>query len=137
MTLIAPRLRIVLNKNDDTRPFANMSLNHLIGSEDVSLLLSIRLRLSNVLPPQVHLEDSLHITENLLIRRRTAALKISHDGRRLVNLCRELLLRHGRALVILDIHTRLLDCLADLGTDRLGLYNVIRAVNFCEVLAFW
>ena len=99
------------------------SLSHL------GLLLR-KLRLPNLIPPQNNIQHPLHITQQLLIRLRSTPLEISDNGRRCVALGREILLRHRRALVVLGFGARLGDGLADYGAHRLGLDDVVGAVDF-------
>jgi hypothetical protein len=93
------------------------------------------LGLPDLVAAQHDVEHALHGAEQLLVRRCGAALKICDDGRRAVALCGEVLLRHGGALVVLGLGARLGDGLADHDAHRLGLDDVVGAVDLGETLA--
>lgn len=101
------------------------------GMVTVLLLLRRELRLSNALAPQLHVENSLHVRQYLLVRRRCSSLKVLHDTDRCVAFRRELLLRH----LVSFFSAALLDRFADLGSDGLGLDDLVAAINFGEMLA--
>ena len=100
-----------------------------------SLLLAKRLRLANILPPQVDLQHALHVAEDLLVGGRRPALVVGHHRRRLVDLGGQVLLRHRRALVVLQRRARRLDRVAHIRAYRLRLHDVVAAVHLREVLA--
>jgi hypothetical protein len=94
------------------------------------------LGLPHLVTPQDNVEHPLHVAEQLLVRCRSTALEVGDDGRCAVALCGQILLCHGRALVVLRLGARLGDGLADLDANGLGLDDIIRAVDFGEALTF-
>jgi hypothetical protein len=105
-------------------PASQRSLRRLL-----LLLLAIHLWLANALPPQLDLEHALEIVQYLLVWRRAPALIVGDDGGRLVDLGRQVLLRHGRALVVFGLAARLLDGVADGAAHRFGLDDVFGPVD--------
>ena len=100
-----------------------------------SLLLR-ELRLPHLVTPQDNIEHPLHVAKQLLVWRRSTALKVRDDGGRAVALCGQVLLGHRGTLVVLRLGARLGDGLADLDANGLGLDDVVGAVDFGKVLAF-
>ena len=100
------------------------------------LFLIRKLWLPNLVPPENHIQRALHLPQQPLIRRRRAALKIRNNRRRAVTLLREILLRHGRALIVLRLGPRLANRLADHNPHRLGLDDVVGAIDLGQALAF-
>lgn len=96
------------------------------------LLLRPKPRRPNIRPPQLDTEHPLHGAQDLLVGRRGPALEIGNDGRGRVALCREVLLRH------LGLHLLALvrDHAADFLANRVGLDDLVAAVDFGEALAF-
>ena len=92
--------------------------------------------LTNLVTTEDNVEHTLHVSEKLLIRCRSAALEVCDDGGCGVALCSQVLLCHCGALVVLRLGTSLCDGLADDGTDGLGLDDVIGAVYFGKTLTF-
>lgn len=92
--------------------------------------------LSNLVTTEDNVEHTLHVSEKLLIRCRSAALEVCDDGRGRVALGCKIFLRHGGAFVVFRLGTRFRDGLADNGTDGLGLDDVIGAVYFGKTLTF-
>ena len=111
--------------------------NQIPSSHLANLFLFIpKLGLSNLVSPQHDIQHALHGTQQLLVGRGGPALKVCDDGGRAVALCGEVLLRHGGALVVLGLGARLRDGLPNVDAHRLGLDDVVGAVDLGEALAF-
>lgn len=113
--------------------FAEVNVCHLLACS-CSLLLAIRLWLSNVLASQDDLEHPLHITQDLLVRLCCTSLEIGNYCRCLVDLRGQVLLCHGLTLVVLKVCSSLLDRVADFCADGLGLDDVVTSVDLGQVL---
>jgi hypothetical protein len=90
------------------------------------------LGLTDVVAPKLDVENPLEVAEDLLVGGGGAALEVGDDGRRCVALGGEVLLGHGRGLGV----ARGLDGLGHLGPYRLGLDDVVAAVDLCQALTF-
>jgi hypothetical protein len=110
--------------------------SHSLAEETKPLLLVGKLGLPNLVSSQNDIQRALHLAEQTLIRRRGAALKVRNDGGCGVALLSQILLCHGRPLVVLRLGPRLGNGLADDGADGLGLHNVVGSVNLGQALAF-
>lgn len=95
------------------------------------LLLVRELGLADARSSQLHVQDPLHGAEHLLVGRGIAPLKAGDDGGRRVALCRQVLLGH----LGLDLLPGGGNDAADLLADRVGLDDVVGAVDLCEALA--
>jgi uncharacterized protein involved in tellurium resistance len=104
------------------------------GSVVVCSLLVGELGLSHLLTAQDNVEHALNVAEQLLVGGRGAALKVGNDSGRAVALGCEVLLRHGRALVVLGLGASLGDSLTDCNTDGLGFDDVVGAIDLGEAL---
>jgi hypothetical protein len=113
---------------------ANSSLSRSIVLNP--LLLIRKLRLPNLIPPQHHIQRALHLAQQPLIRCRRTPLVIRNNRRRTVTLLRKILLRHRSTLVVLRLGPRLANRLADRNSHRLGLDDVVGAIDFGQALAF-
>ena len=100
------------------------------------LALPRKLGLADFVTAQDDVEHALHVAKKLLVGRSGTALKIGDNSRGCVALRSEVLLRHSGALVVLGFRSRLRNRLPDLDAHRLGLDNVVGAVDLCETLAF-
>lgn len=100
------------------------------------LFLGRELWLAHLVTPQDDVEGALHLAEKLLIRCRSSALEVGDDGGRTVALLGEVLLCHGRALVVLGLGACLADGLTYGGAYSLGLHDVVAAVDLGETLTF-
>lgn len=98
-------------------------------------LLFRELWLPNLVPPQYHIEYPLHVPQQLLIRRRSPPLEVGHNIRRSVALCGQIFLRHGGAFIVLGFAARLRNGLANHGADGFGLDDVVRTIDFGQMLA--
>ncbi len=95
-----------------------------------------KLWLSHFIPSENNIEHALHAAQQLLVWSCGSALKVSNDGGCRVALCCEILLCHGRSLIVLGFGAGLGDGLADCGAYGLWLDDVVGAVDFGEALAF-
>jgi len=103
-----------------------------IKSDQIDLFpLGLEPGLADAGTPQLHVEDTLHGGEDLLVGDGAAALELGDDRGRRIAPRRQVLLRH------LGLHPlpRPADGVADYLTDRVGLDDVVATVDFCEVLA--
>jgi hypothetical protein len=96
------------------------------------LFLRTKSRCANITSPQLNTENLLHRCQNLLIRGRRSALEVRDDTLCGIAFGRQILLRHFR----LHLLSLLGDGIADFLADRVGLDDVVAAVNFGEMLAF-
>lgn len=97
-----------------------------------SLLLGLELGLTNVGAPQLDVELALQGIQHLLVGLSSAVLVLTEDGRGGVARLGQLVARQGR----LEALALLLDQLADLDADRLGLDDVRVVVELLLALAF-
>ena len=84
----------------------------------------------------MYLQHFLHVNQNLLVWWCRATLEICNDGRSLVDLGSEVFLCHCIAFIVLGLAASLFNGIADSCAHRLGLNDVVGAVDFCKVLAF-
>lgn len=98
-------------------------------------LLVGELGLANLVATQDDVEHALHSGQDLLVGRSSAALEVGDDRRGGVALGGQVLLRHGRSLVVLRLRSCLLNRITDLSADGLGLHDVVRTVDLGQVLA--
>ena len=81
-------------------------------------------------------ERALNVAEQFLVGSSGAALEVGDDGGRGVDLCGEVLLCHGGALVVFGFAAGLGDGLANGSANGLGLDDVVGTVDLSEALAF-
>lgn len=96
------------------------------------LLLRPKPRRPDIRPPQLNAQHPLHRRQDLLVRRRGPALEIRDDRGGRVALGRQVLLRHLRLHLLALVRDHAADFLA----DRVGLDDLVAAVDFGEALAF-
>ena len=109
---------------------------HAPSINSSSCLLLQELDLSNLIPPQYHIEDPLHCAQQLLVRRGGTPLKVCDYRRRGIALGGQILLGHGGTLVVLRFAAGFLNGVADAGAYGFRLDNLVGSVDFCEVLSF-
>ena len=109
---------------------------HALSVNSSSCFLLRELDLSNLVPPQYHIEDPLHCAQQLLVRRGGAPLKVCDYRRRGIALGGQILLGHGGTLVVLRFATGFLNGVANAGAHGFRLDNLVGSVDFCEVLSF-
>jgi hypothetical protein len=101
----------------------------------VRSLLVGELGLSNLITAQDNVEHALNVAQQLLVGGGGATLEVGNDGGCAVALGCEVLLRHGRALVVLGLRAGLGNSLADSDADSLGLDDVVGTVDLGKALA--
>jgi hypothetical protein len=99
-----------------------------------ALFLAGELWLPNLVTSEDDIECALHLAQETLIGCGSTTLEIRDDGRCSVALLRQILLCHGRALVVLRLRARLANRLADYSSDSLGLHNVVGTINLGQAL---
>ena len=109
---------------------------HALSIHTSSCLLLRELDISNLIPPQYHIEDPLHCAQQLLVRRSGTPLKVCDYRRRGIALGGQILLGHGGTLVVLRFATGFLNGVANTGAHGFRLDNLVGSVDFCEVLSF-
>lgn len=101
-----------------------------------SFLLVGELGLPNLVTTQDDVELALQVAQQLLVGRGGTTLEVGNDGWCAVDLCSEVLLCHGGALVVLGFRASLGDGLSDSDTDGLGLDDVVGAIDLGQALTF-
>jgi hypothetical protein len=104
----------------------------LQSSSATLLLLGTKSRRANITSPELNTQNLLHRSQDLLIWGRRSTLEIRYDTLCGVALGRQIFLRH----LGLHLLSLLGDGITDLLSDRVGLDNVVAAINFSEMLAF-
>lgn len=113
-----------------------LPLQHSLSINNSSCLLLRELDISNLIPPQYHIEDPLHCAQQLLVRRGGTPLKVCDYRRRGIALGSQILLGHGGTLVVLRFATGFLNGVANAGAHGFRLDNLVGSIDFCEVLSF-
>lgn len=85
------------------------------------LFLVRELRLTDIVPPQLHIQHSLHRRQQLLVGSSGSPLVVLDDSHSGIALSRKLLLSHLMSLLV----TALLDRISDSHADSLGLDDVV------------
>jgi hypothetical protein len=98
-------------------------------------LLVWKFGLPQLIPPQHHVQHPFHGAQQFLVRRGSASFEVGNNCGGRVALGGKVFLCHGGALVVLGLGACFGDCLAHERANRLGLDNVIGAVDLGETLA--
>ena len=96
------------------------------------LLLGTKPWRTNITSPELNTQNLLHRRQDLLIWGCRSTLKVGYDTLCGVALGRQILLRH----LGLHLLSLLGDSITDLLSDRVGLDNIVAAIDFSEMLPF-